>query len=565
MLLQLNIKNFALIEDMTISFDKGFNIFSGETGAGKSILIDAISFVLGSKFNKDLIRTGENKTYVEAIFTTENIKTEEALKLNEIDCEGMAIISREAFSSGKSIIKINGKAVLLSTLKQISCTLLDVHGQHENQNLLNSSMHIQYLDYFGGSKLESLLQKYKVCYGEMQKIKGKIEELSGRDGEREKLIDFLKYQIDEIENAKLSASEEKELNDRFSILSNSEKINKTLINTYNILHGDNNSLFDNLAIVIRELRGIEKHMNKIKNISDSLDEAYYIIEENVDNIRKIKDEMYFDENELEYINSRMFLINSLKKKYGDNIDEVLKYLDNIKKQYDEYSNCTELLIKYNNELIEIETQMRELANEIHIIRDKAAQELEIKIKNELDYIGLEKSTFKIIVEVDENLSINGYDKVEFYISTNPGEPLKSLEKVVSGGELSRIMLALKTVFVDKDNIPTVIFDEIDTGISGRVAQSVAEKMYEVSKKHQVFCVTHLPQIASMSDNHYLVSKNVQNGKTFTDIKKMDIAQKELEIARMIGGTEVTKLTLEHSKEMIKLASLKKLQIHQKAV
>ena len=561
MILQLNIKNFALIENLTISFEKGFNIFSGETGAGKSILIDAINFVLGGKFNKESIRNGENKTFVEAIFIIENEKTGEILKKQEIDGDGMVIISREAFSTGKSIVKVNGKSLIISNLKQISETLLDIHGQHENQNLLDVATHINYLDFYGGIELEKLKNEYKEHYGKMSEIRNKIDKLSPKSGDNEKLVDFLSYQIEEIENSNLSIEEEKELQERFSILSNSEKISGALTNGYEILHGDGNgSLFNSLGIVIKELRTVEKHIEKVSIITNSLEEAYYNIEENINSIRRLKDEIFFDENELENINSRMFLINSLKKKYGKTIKDVIEYLTNIKEQYNEIVNSSDIIEELQKELIKEENILRNFGDLVHELRADLAKDLEVKIKKELDYIGLEKSVFKIIAEKEECFYFNGMDKVQFLISTNPGEPLKPLERIVSGGELSRIMLALKTVFIHKDMIPTVIFDEIDSGISGRVAQSVAEKMFEVSITHQVFCVTHLPQIASMSDHHYLISKNVENGKTFTDLKHLNQEEKEYEVARMIGGTEVTKLTVEHSKELINMASIKKIQL-----
>lgn len=563
MLLQLNIKNFALIEDLSISFEKGFNILSGETGAGKSILIDAINYVLGGKFNKDFIRTGKDKTFVEAIFTLENEKSKEELIKQGIEYEDWIIISRETFQTGKTIAKVNGRAILLSQLKLLTETLLDIHGQHENQNLLDPCKHIFYLDYFGEKNIEEFLIAYKETYGNLKQVENKIYELSGEDGEREKRIDFLKYQIDEINNANVKLEEEEELQEKYNVLSNAEKISKILNNGYeNLYNGGENtpSILDSIGAIVKDLKSIEMHMDKVKKVSDSLEEIYYNIEGNIDEIRRIKDDIYYDEEELNWINSRLYTIATLKKKYAPDVKGILEYRDKISNQYDELVHSGEIIEELNNKRVALLSELREKAINIHNIRLNIASILEKKIKDELSYIGLEKSTLKISVDLKEEFNENGLDKVQFLISTNPGEPLKPLEKVVSGGELSRIMLALKTVFVDKDKIPSVIFDEIDTGISGRIAQSVAEKMYSISGKHQVFCITHLPQIACISDTHYLVSKEVFEDKTYTSVRKLTNDEKRKEIAKMIGGTEVTELTLKHAEEMVKMADDKKSQL-----
>lgn len=560
MLLQLNIENFALIEKLTISFENGFNVLTGETGAGKSILIDAINYVLGGKFNKDLIRTGEDKTYVEAVFTIENEKTEQSLKNLEIEYDDLVIIGRETFQTGKSIAKVNGKAILLSNLKSLSATLLDIHGQHENQNLLEPGNHIIYLDYFGGDNLNKCLEDYKENYKRLLEIESSIVGIEGKEGEKEKLIDFYKYQLDEINKANLKEDEDIELETEYKILSNAEKITKSLISSHVILsQGDDNStsVYDNLGIAIKELRNIEKHIEKAKTIADSLEEAYYNIEENIEELRRLKDNIVYDEERLEYVNSRIYQISLYKKKYGNNIKEILEYKNKIEKQYNELVNSTETIEKLKREKSKVLVHLGQQADKIHNIRKESALRLQEAVKNELNFIGLEKSTFKIEVEKTESFNENGSDKIQFLIATNPGEPLKPLVKIVSGGELSRIMLALKTVFVDKDEIPSVIFDEIDVGISGRIAQSVGEKMYSISSSHQVFCVTHLPQIACMSDVHFLIAKIVKENKTYTLVTKMNLEQKEKEIARMIGGAEVTKLTLDHAREIIALAGKKK--------
>lgn len=560
MLLQLNIINFALIENLSINFEQGFNVLSGETGAGKSILIDAINYVLGGKFNKNLIRTGEDKTYVEAIFTIDNKNNKNALDEMEIEYEDMVIVSRETFQSGKSIAKVNGKTLLLSKVKYISKTLLDIHGQHDNHNLLDKVNHISYVDSFGAIKINGTLLGYGEKYERLSAIKNKILKLEGNEGQREKRIDFLNYQIEEIRSINIKIGEDEELLEKYAIISNAEKLEKHLTKGYGLLYindEENTSVFYNLAIAIKELRTIEKHMEKIKTITDSLEESYYNIEENITDLRNLKETIYYDEKELEYINSRINQINICKRKYGSTIKEINEYKDSIEAEHEELINSSEIIIGLKNEKVIIESEMRIIGEQIHKIRCDIAKELQDKIKDELNYIGLEKSKFYIEVTLSNEFYENGCDKVQFCISTNPGEPLSPLEDIVSGGELSRIMLALKTVFVDKDEIPTVIFDEIDTGISGRIAQCVAEKMYLISLNHQIFCVTHLPQIASMADINYLISKSVINDKTYTNIIKMNEVEKQQEIARMISGNEVTKLTLENSKEMIKMARKQK--------
>lgn len=556
MLLQLNIKNFALIEFLTINFEKGLNILTGETGAGKSILIDAINYVLGNKFNKGLIRTGEDKTFVEAIFEIQNNETINFLREMEIDFEDILIISRETFKSGKSIVKVNNKSLLVSDIKKLSNTLINIHGQHENQQLLNPATHIYYLDKFGDNNLKEHIKHYKINFKKLMEINSQIRELGSDNGEKEKIVDFLKYQIDEIDNAKLKVGEDNELEERYKILTNAEKINNSLSSSYNILYNSSDSfmsVYDLLNKAIKELRLVENHLEKVSNVIKSLEESYFSIQQNVVEIRNLQDTAVYDKDELEFINSRIFLIDSLKRKYGKTIEEVLQYKDKIIKQYDEIVNSEKIIKELQNQRESLIEEMNKEANIIHSLRCDISKILENKIKKELDYVGLEKSIMKIEVSLENEFYSNGQDKVQFLISTNPGEPLKPLDKVVSGGELSRIMLSLKAVFVDKDEIPSVIFDEVDTGISGRVAQSVAEKMYLISNVHQVFCVTHLPQIASMSDTHFIVSKEVKLDKTYTNIRKVDTLEKEYEIARMIGGSKITELTLQHSKEMINLA------------
>jgi DNA repair protein RecN (Recombination protein N) len=558
MLLQLTIENFALIEKICLSFDKGFNILSGETGAGKSIIIDAINYVLGGKFNKDIIRTGENKTFVEAIFDIESSRTKNALEELDIETDDLIIISRESFQNGKSVIKVNGKSLIISSLKKLTETLVDIHGQHENQNLMNKSSHINYLDSFGEERISKTLSEYRKLFNEVSVIEEKIRELRGNE-DNEKLANYIKYQIDDIDEGKLKPEEEAELNEKLAILSNAEKISKVLSHTYNDLRGgsEDGSIIDKLSRICYDLSSITRYSDKIKKNYEELNEIFYNLQEISNVFRDISDEYVFDDDELDRVNRRTYEIGLYKKKYGETIEDILDYRMQLEEQYNQIVNSEQIISSLVDKKNKIYKKMNILSEKLHNLRIIIGKDLEERISAELRYVGLEKSKFSIAITSVEEFNTYGMDKVLFLISTNPGEPLKSLEKVVSGGELSRIMLSLKTVFVNKDKIPTVIFDEIDTGISGRIAQAVGEKMYEVSVKHQVFCITHLPQIASMSDNHFLISKHVDGEKTYTKVKIMSSDEKDLEVAKMIGGVEVTSATLVNAKEMVELANIKK--------
>ena len=550
MLVVLNIKNFALIQEL-----------SGETGAGKSILIDTIDYVLGGKFSKDLIRYGEDKTYVEAIFDIENDEIYTLLNDLNIEADELLVVSRETTISGKSIIKVNGKTIVLSQLKKIREKLLDIHGQHQNQSLLSKGTHILYLDEYNSENISPLLEQFEIFKNRYSEIEDKINELKGNE-DREKLLDYIKFQIEDIEKAKLKPGEEEDLREQYNILANAEKISSSLINSYNYLNNNpqGNSVLELLSKVISELSHSEMHLEKIKDKRVQVEEAYYLLEESTRDIRDIANEVYYDENELAAINERIYEISLYKKKYGNSIDEILQFLEKLKNQYDEFINSEEIILKLKKELSVIEKEMKDIGLKLHEFRCMSAKDLEVRIKEELSYVGLEKAIINIDVNLSEEANSRGYDDVQFLISANPGEPLKPLEKVLSGGELSRIMLALKCVFVDKDKIPTLIFDEIDTGISGAIGKRVGEKMYQVSVKHQVLCITHLPQIAALSDNHYFVSKKVENGKTFTQIRMLNEEDKVCEIAKMIGGDNLSDVAIDNSREMVKLADIKKKEI-----
>lgn len=561
MLIQLNIKNFALIEEIKVEFDDGFNILSGETGAGKSILIDAIDYVLGGKFSKSLIRTGEEKTFVEAIFSIDNEFVKKELDELDIEYEDIIIISREYTISGKSIIKVNGKSLIISQLKKIREKILDIHGQHQNQTLLDRGSHIIYLDNFIGDKIKEPLKKFNELRERLNEIKAKILKINGNE-DREKLIDYTKFQIDDIKKGNLRVGEEEELKEEFNYLSNAEKINNSLKLSCELLNyrDDGNSVLESLSRVISELSSVEKNSQVIGEKKAVIEEAYYNIEEVSRELRDIAEDTVYDENKLEKINERIYEINGYKKKYGNTIEEVIEYFNKLKENYNELVNASEILKELEEEEKHVLNEMKTVGDTIHKIREKFSEILKESLLKELVYVGLEKSTMEIQVKLCENYNERGFDEVSFLISTNTGEPVKPLEKVLSGGELSRIMLAFKCVFADKDGISTLIFDEIDTGVSGAVAQRIGEKMYQVSLNHQVLCITHLPQIAILSDHHYFVSKSIRDNKTFTNIKILNKDEKIHQVATMLGGNEVTKATYENVKEMLKLSENKKNEI-----
>ena len=563
MLIQLNIKNFALIEEMTIDFSEGFNILSGETGAGKSIMIDAIDFVLGGKFSKSLIRTGKERTYVEALFTIENDSIKKILEELDIEYDDIVIVSRESHQNGKNLIKINGKSFITSQLRKLGCKLLDIHGQHQNADLLQRATHIVQLDDFIGESIYDIIKKFTFEKEKLLEVQDKIKRIEGNE-DREKLLDYLKFQIEDIEKAKLKENEEENLKEEYNILANAEKINNALLSAHNLLNNNEEfTVINSLSKVLHELSSIENHFEKIKSNKESIEGAFYTLEECSREIRDMAEEIVFDNDALEKVNSRIYEINQYKKKYAPSIPEILEYHEKIKREYDEIINSEKIKKELKEKELIIINKMKEISLKLHEIRSKKAKELQENILSELKFVGLEKSRMEIRVEIKDNFNERGFDEVTFFISTNPGEPLMPLEKVLSGGELSRIMLALKCVFAEKDKIPTLIFDEIDTGISGAVAQRVGEKMYQLSNTHQIICITHLPQIAVLSDYHYFVMKKVNNNKTFTEIKVLLKEEKEIEISKMLSGDEVTEATLNNVREMIKLSDLKKIEIKNK--
>lgn len=555
MLLKLNIKNFALIDNVDINFYNGLNILTGETGAGKSILIDSVNFVLGDKQSKDIIRTGEDSAFVEAVFDTTDPELKLMLSDNGIDADELIILSREMNKHGRSISRINGKTVTSSFLKQVSKYLIDIHGQHEHQSLLDESNHIKILDSFCGDEFNDIMGYYKKVYSDIKEIDKEISRLNSDEQDKLKMMDLLSFQIKEIKEADLKPEEYDELVRRKNILTNSEKIYSALSSLYEALYEgeERESAYDTIGAGISQLESVEQFDDKLKNIKNSLEDIYYKLEGIIEDVRSYRDAMEFNPDELEKIDTRLDVINRLMRKYGKSIDDILNYLDKITKQYSGIEKSEETSKELESKKAKLLIELEKTADKISLKRKSTAEKLKKFVERELKYLGMEKAIFKAEVKDAEKYHDDGKNDVFFTMSANPGEPLKPLSKVASGGEMSRIMLAIKTVIADVDKIPTLIFDEIDVGISGRTAQSVAEKMCVISKSHQLLCVTHLPQIAAMADFHFKIQKFVKNERTTTKVFELKDKERIDELARMLSGAAITDTTLNHAEEMIRLA------------
>ncbi len=549
MLKEMKIENFALIDNLNLEFKKGFTVISGETGSGKSILIDAICFILGFKFNKNIVRNGEEKTVVEAVFDIDHEKINKILEENGISIDDYLFIRREGYLNGKSIVRINGKTVTNNILKLISKYLMDIHTQHQNYELLNNSKHINYLDKYIGSNIN--FDSYLKIYKEWIFVKSKIDEIKNSKL-NESYIDYVKFQINELDKANLIVEEDEELESKIKLLNNSEKISKIINQSMdNLKYKEENSINTNLMNVIKSLKTVDYILDDVKNIVDRLENIYYDLESIFDDVKSIGDDIHFDLNEFDNINSRIYFINSLKKKFNKaTVKDLIDYNEELHIYLDEVLNQESILENLQNQEKNLYDELCFEANKISDIREKYSKRIEEEIISELNYMGMENIVFKIDITKDSEFGLLGNDNVNFFISTNKGEPLKNLSKIVSGGELSRIMLALKIVFLGNEPISGIIFDEIDTGVSGKIAQKVGEKMYYLSSRCQVFCITHLPQIASLSDNHYVATKKIENEKTYTEVKIINFDEKINEIAKMIGGENVTESAFISAKELI---------------
>lgn len=533
MLGQLHIKNIGIIDDVTINFEDGLNIMTGETGAGKSLIIDSINAISGCRMSKEIIKHGEESAIVEACF---------------FEGEDTIILTREFYMNGRSVCKVNGRMVTLAELKETGESLIDIHGQHDNQSLLSEKTHVNLLDSFAEKDLFELKEKYKSELTEYKGIKEKIKASYGDPIERARRIDLLKYQKDEIENARLKVDEEAGLEERRTLIMNSEKIVTALKKSYALL---DENIIEELSSVMHEMSGISALNERYENALQVVNDAYYSLKDVSSEIMDCADEVSFDENEQNEIEERLDLIFSLKRKYGNDVEKVLEYLDKISDELNTLENSEEIINELENKLSKKEKILKELAIQIREVRKSYSKVIEEKVNNELQDLEMKKAYIEFAFEEVKEFLDNGMDHVQILICTNVGEGLKPLSKIASGGEISRVMLALKTVLSAYDEIPTMIFDEIDTGISGQAGKAVAEKMKLISNTHQVICVTHLPVIAASGKTNYFIEKNTKEGRTFTEVLKLKEEQVISEIARILAGNDLSAAVLKHAKELRK--------------
>ncbi len=537
MITTLHIKNIGIIDDLSIDLNNGLNVLTGETGAGKTLIIDSLGIISGGRFSKEMIRKGETNSFVEiCMYEPEN----------ENSIEGNIIVSREINSNGRNMCKINGRMVTVNELKNFMSKFIEIHGQNDNQSLLDNKFHLKYLDGFIGEELLKYKQEYKENYTRYIEIKQELKANYGDEKERERKLDLLKYQFNEIEEAELKEKEEEELEEKRKIMLNSEKISNSL-NEADEAIGE--SSIDSINLAIRAMEKIEGIDTKYEAITSNLKNIYYDLQELSRDISNEKEDIYFDEQERNEVEERLDLIYSLKRKYGNNILEILNYKEEIEKEIQHIENLDDYNRKLKKELKQIKEKMTKLAINIHNLRKEYAKVLGININKILE--DLEMKNAKINIHVDykeEEFFENGKDEIEFYITTNLGEDEKQLSKIASGGEMSRIMLAIKKVLADTDKMPVLIFDEIDTGISGKAANAVAEKLNSISKNHQVLCISHLPSIAASADYNYFISKKVLNDRTNTNIKLLNEEETIKEIARISSG-EINEATIQYATQL----------------
>lgn len=565
MLAELSIKNFAIIESLTVSFERGLTVLTGETGAGKSIIIDAIHLLAGARGSSEFVRYGEKRAELEALFLLDDTNHPVYLKCEEFGIDvsdGMIILRRDMSSTGKSICRINGKLVTIAVLREVGQLLVDIHGQHDNQELMNEENHLSLLDQYGGQEVKDALEAYLDVYRHYDGLKKKITQLSENEQEMAHRLDLLQFQLDEIEKAELQPKEDELLQEEKNQISNYEKIYDALQNGYNSLHGEQKGL-DWIGLAMSQLENVGQINTTLKELSETVSNAFYMLEDISYQLRNELESLEFDPGRLNYVEGRLNEINTLKRKYGQSVEEILAYSAKIEEEIDTIQNKDSHITKLQKELQSITEDLSIEAKNLSMIRQKHAKMLIEEIHQELKELYMEKTSFDVNMKEKRNnvneikYTSTGAEEIEFYISTNPGEPLKPLNKTASGGELSRIMLAMKSIFSQHQGITSIIFDEVDTGVSGRVAQAIAEKIYRVSNGSQVLCITHLPQVAAMADTHLYIAKETKSGRTKTSVKPLVEDEKVKEIGRMIAGVEVTELSKEHAKELLLLASSSK--------
>lgn len=536
MIITLHIKNIGIIDDIVIDLNKGLNVLTGETGAGKTLIVDSLGIIAGGRFSKDMIRRGQNMSFVElALYLPDNP--------NSID--GNIVVSREINTSGKNLCKINGRLVTVNELKNFMKNIIDIHGQYDNQTLMDTEFHTKYLDKFIGTGIAEIHKKYVELYTEYIELNKMLKNNYGDEIEKQRKLDLLQYQYKEIKAANLKNGEDEQLEEKRKIIMSSEKVAEALNIVSNNLEGN---IIDVINDSIRALEKIEDVNSKYSEKLVEMKNIYYEVQEVARDISSMKEDIYFDERERNEIEERLDEIYSLKKKYGNTIEKILDYKEELEKEIDRIENLDEENRKTKEKIEKIVSTMEELCKQIEELRAKNSKILNEKINEELVQLEMKNARFNAKVIEDEEFSINGKSHVEFVITTNLGEEEKKLNKIASGGEMSRIMLAIKTVLSDIDEVPVLIFDEIDTGISGKAANSVGSKLKKIAKKHQVIIVTHLATIAAQGDYNYYIYKEVAANKTNTNVKLLNESETIREIARIASG-EITEISLSHAREL----------------
>ncbi len=548
MLSLLHIENIAVIECADISFDRGFNVLTGETGAGKSIVIDAISAILGQRAYRDMIRTGANKASVRAVFT--DVPELSWFRENGVEYDPETIIQREIFLDGKNVCRVNGSLITVSILSKLGIQLINIHGQHDSASLFDEANHLAFLDDFACN--QRLRTEYGEKYNAVTALRREISRISMDEGEKLRRMETLKYQIEEIEKADLHPGEDEELEARRKVLQNAEKIAGGLNDAVENLYGsdDTDGAATLLSIAERALARIGKFSEDIAGLHEKVADLMYQVQDAAELAREVRDDLAYSVDELEQIESRLDVIHKLRRKYGATCGDILEYLERAKTELDEMEFADDHLERLKGKLQKAEKAAWDAALTLRSNRTDAAQRLSQRILTELSQLDMPKVQFSCQFTPLE-LTERGADAVAFYMSANVGEALKPMSKVASGGELARIMLAMKNVLAEQDRVATLIFDEVDTGVSGRAAQKVAEKLRSVARNKQVLCVTHLPQLAALANTHLLIAKSERSGRTYTSVTPLDWEGRKRELARIIGGANITETTLKSAEEMLK--------------
>lgn len=554
MLLNLHVKNLALIEEVDVDFEKGLIVLTGETGAGKSLILGSVNIALGNKASKDMIRKGTDYSLVELTFSVSETCAKQLKKYDIYMEEDNIITVTRKISEGRSVSKINGETVNIKTLKNVMSLLIDIHGQHDHQSLLYTKNHLDILDKFAKDSVLELKEQIKEEYSKYTKLIKKLEEFNIDEGQKAREIEFAEYGVNEIESANLKPEEDVQVEEKFKKLSNSKEIVSALSEIYNALSYETaGGLGDIINKAVMDINSIKGMDEKISQFQTELYDIDNLCRELTSQIYDYNSGMDFNPEYVREVEERLDVINHLKLKYGNNIEEILRYKEEKEEYLEKLNNMTDEMESVKNQISELEGTLNNLCTKLSEQRKKAAKELEVLVKQalvDLNFIAVE---FEIQITRKESIGENGFDNVEFMISTNPGESVKPLVKVASGGELSRIMLAIKSILATEDDIDTLIFDEIDTGISGQTAMKVAEKMAKISRNHQVICISHLSQIAAMADSHYLIKKTADENSTTTSIKKLTRQQSIEELVRINGGSGITEAGLIHATEMKDMA------------